>query len=204
MLHKLHRVSAGIIGVYVATHLFNHLLAIRSVETHIQFMALLRYVYRNSFVETLLLVSVTFQVVSGLYFIKNRWGQRHGFFDRLQALSGGYLAYFLAVHVGAVLFGRAALDLDTNFYYAAAGMHVSPFQYYFLPYYFLAVVAIFGHISCAIHWLTRDNWNQATRNYVGYTILAMGAVTATLIVAAFAGLFYDINVPQKYSATYQL
>ncbi len=115
MLHKLHRVSAGIIGVYVAAHLVNHLLAIRSIETHIQFMELFRYVYRNAFVETLLLASVAFQVVSGLYLIKNRWGQRHGFFDRLQALSGGYLAYFLAVHVGAVLFGRNALKLDTNF-----------------------------------------------------------------------------------------
>lgn len=131
-------------------------------------------------------------------------GQRHGFFDRVQAFSGGYLAYFLAVHVGAVLFGRTVLNLDTNFYYAAVGMHVSPFQYYFVPYYFLAVVAIFGHIACAIHWLTRDNLNQATRSYVGYTVLVMGVVTATLIVAAFAGVFYDIDVPQKYQATYQL
>ncbi len=204
MLHKLHRVSAGIVGVYVAAHLFNHLLALRSVETHIQFMELLRYVYRNPFVETLLLASVTFQVVSGLHLIKNRWGQRRGFFERVQALSGAYLAYFLAVHVGAVLFGRAALNLDTNFYYAAAGMHVSPFQYYFVPYYFLAVVAIFGHISCAAHWLTRDSFSRATRNYVSYTVLVMGVVAATLIVAAFAGVFYDINVPQKYRATYSL
>ncbi len=44
----------------------------------------------------------------------------------------------------------------TNFYYAAAGMHVAPFQYYFVPYYFLAVAAIFGHIACAMHWLLRD------------------------------------------------
>ena len=204
MLHKLHRVSAGIIGVYVAAHLVNHLLAIKSVETHIQFMEWLRYVYRNVFVETLLLASVTFQVVSGLYLIKDRWGQRHGFFDRLQALSGGYLAYFLAVHVGAVLFGRNALKLDTNFYYAAAGMHVPPFQYYFVPYYFLAVVAIFGHIACAVHWLTRDNLSEASRNYFGYTVLAVGVVAATLIVAAFAGVFYDIKVPQEYRATYQL
>ena len=204
MFHKLHRTSACIIGAYVAAHLFNHLLALRSVEAHIQFMESFRYVYRNPFVEVLLLACVTFQVVSGIYFIKNRWGQRHGFFERVQALSGGYLAYFLLVHVGAVLFGRAALKLDTNFYYAAAGMHVPPFQYYFVPYYFLAVVAIFGHIACAVHWLTRDNLNEATRNYLGYTALVVGVVAATLIVAAFAGAFYDIKVPQEYRAIYQL
>ena len=204
MLHKLHRASACVIGAYVAVHLFNHLLALRSVEAHIQFMESFRHIYRNPFVEVLLLVCVTFQVGSGIYFIKNRWGQRHGFFERIQAVSGGYLAFFLLVHVGAVLFGRAALDLDTNFYYAAAGMHVPPFQYYFVPYYFLAVVAIFGHIACAVHWLTRDNLSEAARNYFGYTVLAVGVVASTLIVAAFAGAFYDIKIPQKYQATYQL
>jgi succinate dehydrogenase/fumarate reductase cytochrome b subunit len=204
MLHKLHRTSAFIIGAYVAVHLFNHGLALRSVEAHIQFMESFRHIYRNPFVEVLLLACVTFQIGSGIYFIKNRWGQRHGFFGRVQALSGGYLAFFLLVHVGAVLFGRAALDLDTNFYYAAAGMHVPPFQYYFVPYYFLAVVAIFGHIACAVHWLTRDNLSEATRNYFGYTSLVVGVVAATLIVAAFAGAFYNIKVPQEYRATYQL
>lgn len=204
MLHKLHRASAFIIGAYVSVHLFNHGLALRSVEAHIQFMESFRHIYRNLFVEILLLACVAFQVSSGIYFIKKRWGQRYGFFERIQALSGGYLAYFLLIHVGAVLFGRAVLKLDTNFYYAAAGMHVSPFQYYFLPYYFLAVVAIFGHIACAVHWLTRDNFSEVTRNYFGYTILVAGIVVSTLIIAAFAGVFYDIKIPQKYLATYQL
>ena len=163
-----------------------------------------RHIYRNLFVEVLLLACVTFQVGSGIYFIKNRWGQRHGFFERVQALAGGYLAYFLLIHIGAVLFGRAALKLDTNFYYAAAGMHVSSFQYYFVPYYFLAVVAIFGHIACAVHWLTRYNLSETSRNYFGYTVLAAGVVASTLIVAAFAGTFYDIKVPQEYRAAYRL
>lgn len=204
MLHKLHRASAYVIGAYIAVHLFNHLLALRSVEAHIQFMESFRHIYRNPFVEILLLACVTFQVGSGIYFIKNRWRKRHGFFERVQALSGGYLAFFLLIHVGAVLFGRTVLQLDTNFYYAAAGMHVSPFQYYFVPYYFLAVVAIFGHVACVIYWLTRDNQSEASRNYFGYTILAIGIVVATLIVTAFAGAFYDVKIPQKYQATYRL
>lgn len=203
MLHNLHRASAGIIGAYVAVHLFNHLLALRSVDAHIQFMESFRHIYRTPFAEGLLLACVTFQVGSGIYFIKNRWGQRYGFFERIQALSGGYLAFFLLVHVGAVLFGRGVLTLDTNFYYAAAGMHISPFQYYFVPYYFLAVVAIFGHIACAVHWLTRDSLAQTTRNYFGYTILAVGVLVSTLIVAAFAGAFYEITIPQEYRVTYQ-
>jgi hypothetical protein len=54
------------------------MLALRSVDANIQFMDSFRYVYCNPFVEVLLLASVTFQVVSGIYLIKNRWGQRHG------------------------------------------------------------------------------------------------------------------------------
>lgn len=204
MLHKLHRASAFIIGTYVAVHLFNHGLALRSVEAHVQFMESFRHIYRNPLAEVLLLACATLQVGSGIYFIKNRWRQRHGFFERVQALSGSYLAFFLLVHVGAILFGRAALDLDTNFYYAAAGMHVSPFQYFFVPYYSLAVVAIFGHIACAVHWFTRDNLSEASRNYFGHTVLAVGVLASVLIVAAFAGAFYDVKIPQAYRATYQL
>ena len=62
MLHKLHRASAYIIGAYVAVHLFNHGLALSSVEAHIQFMEAFRHIYRNPFVEVLLLACVTFQI----------------------------------------------------------------------------------------------------------------------------------------------
>jgi len=202
MLHTLHRASACIIGVYVAVHIFNHLLAIQSVAAHIAFMAAFRHVYRLTMVEVVLLGCVAFQVGSGVYFIKTRWGQRRGFFERLQAISGGYLAYFLLVHVGAVLYGRSVLQLDTNFYFAAAGMHVPPYQFYFLPYYFLAVVAIFGHVACAVHWLSRNRFSNAARNRLGYAVLAIGISISTLIVTAFAGGFHPVEVPKAYKATY--
>lgn len=203
MLHKLHRISACIIGAYVAIHLFNHLLAIQSIDAHLAFMKAFRHIYRQPLVEILLLACVAFQVTSGIYFIQNRWGQRHGFFDRVQSISGGYLAYFLLVHVASVLYARYSLKLDTNFYFAAAGMHVPPFQFYFLPYYFLAVVAIFGHIACAVHWLARNHFNEVMRNRFGYAVLAIGGIVATLIVTAFAGGFHPVEIPAAYKATYQ-
>lgn len=202
MLHRFHRVSACIIGAYVLVHLVNHLLAIQSVEAHIAFMEAFRRIYRLPVVEFVLLGCVLFQIGSGVYFIKSRWGQRHGFFERLQAISGGYLAYFLLVHVGAVLFGRVALTLDTNFYFAAAGIHAPLFQLYFLPYYFLAVAAMFGHVACAIHWLTRNRFSCAARKRFGYAVLVIGASVAALIVTAFAGAFHPVEVPKAYMATY--
>ena len=202
MIHKLHSLSACLIGSFIVVHLFNHFLAIGSIDSHIVFMESLRRLYRLPVVEVLLLSSALFQVCSGIYFIKARWGQRQGFFERLQAASGGYLAFFLLNHVGAVLFGRAVFNLDTNFYFAAAGMHISPFQYFFVPYYFFAVVAIFGHLACAFHWLTRERLALTLRNRLGYTIIALGVSLSLLIVLTFAGALYPVEIPAEYKATY--
>lgn len=203
MLHTLHRTSAGVIGAFVAVHILNHLLAIHSVDLHVAFMEAFRQVYRHSVIEVILLGCVVFQIGSGMYFVLRRWGQRRGFFERLQAISGGYLAFFLSVHVSAVLFGRLELGLDTNFYYAAAGMHVPPFHIFFLPYYFLAVVALFGHLACAFHWLARNRLSGIARDRVGYASLAVGVLASALIVSAFAGVFYPVDVPLDYQATYR-
>lgn len=202
MLHSLHRLSACLIGAFIAVHLFNHLLALSSIDAHIAFMESSRRFYQQPAVEVLLLASVLFQISSGIYFIRARWGQRRGFYERLQAISGGYLAFFLLNHVAAVLFGRFAFSLDTNFYFAAAGMHVPPWQYFFMPYYFFAVVAVFAHLACAFHWLTRNRLAQETRNRFGYAFIAFGALFALLIVLALAGVLYPVEIPAQYRATY--
>lgn len=202
MLHKLHRLSACLIGAFIVVHLFNHLLAIGGIDAHIAFMGSFRRLYRLPLIEALLLVSVLFQLSSGLYFIKARWGQRQNFFDRLQAVSGAYLAFFLLNHVGAVLFARSVLDLDTNFFFAAAGIHVTPFQYFFIPYYFFAVVAIFAHLACAFYWLTREQLPLTVRNRVGYSIIILGALLSLLIVLVMSGGLYTVDIPAQYKATY--
>ena len=86
-----------------------------------------RTVYRYPAIEIMLLAAVIFQVFSGIIFLIRGWKQRKGFISWLQAGSGAYLALFLINHVGAVLYGRFILNLDTNFYYAAAGFYVQPF-----------------------------------------------------------------------------
>jgi succinate dehydrogenase/fumarate reductase cytochrome b subunit len=117
----------------------------------------------------------------------------------LQALSGAYLAFFLLVHVAAILFGRTALKLDTNFYYAAAGFHVAPFQFFFAPYYFLAVLALFTHVGCAVYRRARS---PTARTLALAVPVGAGAATALLIVLSLAGMLQPVDVPAKYKATY--
>lgn len=88
-------------------HLCNHLVAIFGVQEYIDFMEAARSICRNVFVEILLLVSLVVQLSIGLFFVYRSWNKHAGFFQRVQAISGCYLVFFLIAHVGAVLNGRA-------------------------------------------------------------------------------------------------
>jgi hypothetical protein len=107
----------------------------------------------------------------------------------------------LLVHVGAVLYGRSALQLDTNFYFAAAGFHVPPYQFFFAPYYFLAVFALFTHIGCATYWQFEAGSRTARRLAVAVPMV-VGSLVSLLIVLSLAGLVQPVKVPLKYKATY--
>jgi len=203
VIHKFHRLSALIIGSFVVAHLINHLFILGGAQFHIEFMDTLRVVYRNLIVETILLACVLFQVGSGTYFVWKRRGQRSGFLEKAQAISGLYLAFFFLNHVGAVLFGRHIAELDTNIFYGIAGFYTAPFFLFFVPYYFLAVVAFFVHIACAVNWLSRNALPNTQRRRLAYSIIAFGLVFSVLLMLGFNGVFSNIVIPQEYSRLYE-
>jgi len=203
MLHKLHRMSALVIGTFIFAHLINHLFILGGVQQHIDVMDAFRVIYRNLIVESVLLLCVAFQASSGVYFVWKRRGQREGFLEKTQAISGLYLAYFFLNHVGVVLFGRVFTGLDTNIYYGIAGFHVAPFQLYFVPYYFFAVVALFVHLASAFNWLSRDKITEALRSRLAFLIIVIGIIISTTLMLGFSGAFGEINIPAEYSAIYE-
>lgn len=203
MLHKLHRMSALFIGSFIAIHLINHLFIFGGIQVHIEFMENFRLVYRNVIVESALLLCVLFQVCSGVYFVWKRKGQRSGFLEKAQAISGLYLAFFLLNHIGAVFYGRSVAGLDTNIYYGIAGYHTTPFQLFFIPYYFAAVVAIFVHVASAFNWLSRNSITSNLRNKIAYCIIFIGVTIGTSLTLGFSGSFSEIEIPQEYSAIYE-
>jgi succinate dehydrogenase/fumarate reductase cytochrome b subunit len=199
-LRAFHRTTAVIVTVFVAVHIANHLAALASVPAHLHFMEQARMVYRQPVVEAVLLLCVAMQAGSGLRLVQTGWKARTGLVAWLQAASGAYLAFFLVVHVAAVLFGRAVLGLDTNFHFAAAGLHVRPFQYFFAPYYFLAVLALFTHLGCAVSWYAGPTLRA--RGFALALPMCVGTAIATLVVAAMMGEIHPYEVPQKYKDTY--
>ena len=63
--------AAGLSQYEVAFfHLFNHAYSIAGIDAHIQLMKNLRLFYRNIIVETILLMAVVIQIISGLLLFK--------------------------------------------------------------------------------------------------------------------------------------
>ncbi|MES2103174.1 MAG: hypothetical protein V4634_04085 [Pseudomonadota bacterium] len=200
-LRSFHRTSAIAIAVFAVFHIANHLMSLLSIPAHMAAMKAFRAVYRQGAVEVILLLCVAFQVASGLWFVMRDWKQKQGLIPWLQAISGLYLVFFLLVHVSAVMFARSVLNLDTNFYFAAAGFYAPPYQFFFAPYYFLAVLALFTHLGCAAYWqcLARP---RTARILALALPIGIGGTMSLLIVLSLAGLIRPIEIPAKYKSTY--
>jgi hypothetical protein len=196
-LRKLHGLSALPILVFLCVHITNHLAALNGIDSHLAFM-----VYRSPAVEILLILAVAFQIYSGITFVIRGWKQRQGFLPWLQAGSGAYLAFFFLNHVSAILYGRTVLHLDTNFYFAAAGFYVPPFQFFFAPYYFFGVLALFTHLGCALYWLLETK-SQTIRILAVSLSFTVGFALSLLIVLSLSSVFHPVQVPPEYKATYE-
>jgi len=74
-LRVFHRSSAVVIAGFAIVHLTNHVMSLHAIATHIAFMDVARTVYRQPAIELMLLASVMFQCVSGLWMVVRGWRQ---------------------------------------------------------------------------------------------------------------------------------
>ena len=192
MLKRLHYISGIILTIFILVHLGNHLMVLVSPENHLSLMEQLRKVYRHPVMESVLLLAVALQVFSGIKLYRQLKAQNSGTkVDRYQILTGLYLAFFLLLHVSAVLMGRLVFNLDTNLYFGAAGLNKFPLYLFFVPYYLTAVIAVFGHIAC-IHF-------RKTQQLIQSQILfGLGCIIAVLILIGMIGL----RIPAQYYEPY--
>jgi succinate dehydrogenase/fumarate reductase cytochrome b subunit len=82
-IKKIHYISGLIITLFVGLHLFNHFCSIIGANKHIEVMNVLRLFYRNSFIETVLLLAVLVQIFSGLKLFKTNRKIANTFFEKL-------------------------------------------------------------------------------------------------------------------------
>lgn len=197
MTRRLHRFTAMFLALFIALHLMNHLCGVFGVEVHIQLMKGLRNIYRNFVVECLLIFALLVQMITGICQLIN-YRHARSTWGRIQKLSGLYLLFFILIHTSAVMVARYFLKLDTNFYFAAAGINQWPYRLFFLPYYGFAVVSLFAHVA-AIHF------KKMNRHILGCSvptqsliIASTGVLIAVLIILIFTNAFKGFVVPSEY------
>lgn len=187
LFKTLNKISFVFVALFISMHILNHMIVLISVEEHIWFMEKFRVVYRNIYIEIFLLGIIFFHIVK---IIKNIWITRKEkkiFFQKIILIAKLYLIYFLTNHIGAVILGRVIFNLDTNIYYAVAGLHVFPFSLYFIVYYFLSILCLFIYLS-----------RSKPLNYF-YKINTFALVLSIILLVAFL----NIEVPVKYFEMYK-
>lgn len=198
-IKTLHFISGLIITTFVGLHLLNHLMAIFGADVHILLMGKLRMVYRSILGESVLLLAVLVQLVSGLKLFFSKRKLVEGFFQKLQVWSGLYLAFFLLIHVGAVLAGRQILNLDTNFYFGVAGLNTFPLNLFFIPYYALAITSIFGHLAAIHHQKMKRTVFGLTPEQQSKLIIIKGIIVTVIIFYGATNGFAGVVIPEEYS-----
>jgi len=194
-LRVWHKRNAAVLIIFLVAHFATHLSALFGPDTHSAVIDVLRIVYRNPIIEIILIGLFVTQVGLGIGLVIPRLKQteKSGWFW-IQVISGLYLALFILIHVFmGVLRGRAYEGVDTGLYFVASTLITTPVKYGFIPYYALGVIALFSHLAAALHWAGKPP--AATRG-----LIILGIVISVLVVGAYGGLFYHIDLPDAYQA----
>jgi hypothetical protein len=195
---KTHYTTGLIIIAFVSFHLLNHMWSICGAESHIAFMHTFRLFYRNPICETVLLLAVLVQIISGLKLLNSKRKTAVSFFDKLQIWTGFYLAIFFGIHLSAVLGGRYLLHLDTNFYFGVAGLNTFPFNLFFIPYYGLAIICFFGHLAAVHNKKMRSSVLGINPQKQAYVIIAIGVLLTLFIFFGLTNHFHGVIIPEEY------
>lgn len=196
---NLHRITGIILSVFIVAHLFNHSMAWFGIETHREIMELFRRVYRQPIIEVILISAFLFQAYTGISLLfKLRKKDSLTIIEKLQFYSGITLAFFIIQHIAAVIGQRLYFQFDTNFYFAARVVLEYPINLFFVPYYFVGIVAFGIHVGAAhqkkISQFVRPN--IAAFHFI--IIVSTFVLIACIILYTFMGGRFPIKIPQQY------
>lgn len=195
---RVHRLSALVVILFIFLHLINHFAVFLGVQKHIELMNVFRQTYRTSFTEILLIGAVAVQIITGFRLWQKLKKQPQNFYTTLQKISGVYLLLFFLIHVSAIFTGRYFLNLDTNFYFGAAGLNTFPYNIFFIPYYFLGILAFFIHLGVVHAKKMKVNLLMLNHKQQAQIIVALGFVVALLLIMGLTNNFSGFEIPVEY------
>ena len=197
-MERLHKVTAAVVFAFLCLHFANHFIGLEGHDAHIQFMDAARLVYRHPIIELAVVLAFVLQIITGVALARVIWRDKKDIIHQLQAASGMTLAVFLLVHFATIAYGRMVLNLDTNFYFAAAGLMTPGWAYAFYGLYGAGIFALFVHMGCIAYDIFKK-----TNKPVGYVFLVgitgLGGYATWLLLMMYSGHLYPVNLPDAYA-----
>lgn len=191
LLDRIHRGSALLLLAFGVMHVANHLVALESLQAHVNLQNMLRTVYRQPVVEVLIVVAALSQIWTGALLVSSVRLQRSTRLRNLQVLAGSFLGMFFLSHLtGVFISGRLVQGVDTTFAWATGGPHglfTNVRSPQFVPYYLLAVLAFFLHAACAGRWSLAPMLGQSVALKLCYGIMVLGAIISLALLLPLAG-----------------
>jgi hypothetical protein len=151
-LRIAHGFSAlGIIAIFLALHLANHLTFVLGEATYREVMKTFRLVYRQEVLQPILVALFLFQVASGVWLATRASAVPMDRFRTFQIGSGIFLAAYVLGHMNSVfIFGRLYLGIDTDWAFATgapAGLIKDAWNIRLVPHYGLGVFFVLSHLA---------------------------------------------------------
>lgn len=150
-LRVAHALSAGIIAMFLAVHLANHLTFILGPDIYRAVMRAMRHIYRQEFVQPVLALLFLFQVGSGVYLATHFDVRPMDRFRTFQIASGIFLAAYVLGHMDSVfVFARLYLRIDTGWAFATgapSGLVKDAWNIRLVPHYGLAAFFVLSHLA---------------------------------------------------------
>ncbi|MGZ3304558.1 MAG: hypothetical protein ACXU8U_01755 [Asticcacaulis sp.] len=200
-MERLHKVSAAIVFAFLCLHFANHLIGLEGLDAHRQFMDAARLVYRHPVVEMAVALAFVIRIITGMALSRTIWRERKDWVHQLQALSGTVLMVFILMHAASLAYARMVLNLDTDFYFAAATLKAPGWLYLFYGLYGLGVFALFVHMGCIAYDIFKK-----TNKPVGYAFLAgitgLGGYVTWLLLLMYSGHLYGVTLPDAYTGMF--
>jgi hypothetical protein len=146
-----------------------------------------RHVYRDDVVQPILLTLIGFQILSGIALVGRKMRTPSDIFATVQTMCGAYIGVYFLAHMTAVFAARYA-DIDTNWAWLTRhdnSMLGSLFNLRLIAHYWMGPSAVVAHVGCGLRGvLLQHDVSTATANRLALTLIALGVVAASLIIAA--------------------
>jgi hypothetical protein len=183
-----HGVSASaILLLFVGPHIGNHLAGFWNGSVHIEIMNAARHVYRDDFVQPILLALIGFQILSGTALVRRRMRMSSDILGTVQTMCGVYIGVYFLAHMTAVFAARYA-DIDTNWSWLTRpsnSMLVSLSNLRLIAHYWVGPIAIVAHVACGLRMvLLQRDISPAAANRLALALITVGVVASSVILVA--------------------